>query len=70
MERLRDKLWEFENIINSTLEMRHLEILSWTDRALEKLHGLSDADIMKYFPNTPADDLRRFRGGEGEVEPG
>jgi len=46
------------------------EILDWTDRAIEKLHNLTDEEIKKYFPNTTKEELKEFRDSYVEVVAG
>jgi hypothetical protein len=37
------------------------EIDAWADKAIKKLHALSDKELLKYFPNTTADEIKSFR---------
>lgn len=37
------------------------EISQWVDRAIDKLHSLSNKKLLKYFPNTTKEELKGFR---------
>jgi hypothetical protein len=37
------------------------KVTDWIDRAIEKLHNLSDKELLKYFPNTTKEEIKEFR---------
>jgi len=43
---------------------RRKEIIEWADGAIEKLHGMSDEELLKYFPDTTPEELEEFRKEE------
>ena len=60
-------LEEYNNRYKAIIKKHRREILDWTDRALEKLHNLTDEEIKKYFPNTTKEELKAFRDSYVEV---
>jgi len=51
----------------SIFKKHQREIFEWTDRAIEKLHGLADNELLKYFPNTTKEELKAFRDSYVQV---
>jgi len=45
----------------SVLKKHKKEIDTWADKAIGKLHSMSDKELLKYFPGTNAEDLKIFR---------
>jgi energy-coupling factor transporter ATP-binding protein EcfA2 len=54
-------LAEYNKKYKAIITTHRQEILDWTDRAIEKLHNLTDKEIKKYFPNTTKEELKAFR---------
>ncbi|NIM15833.1 MAG: NACHT domain-containing protein [Candidatus Aminicenantes bacterium] len=50
----------------SIIEEHKKEIDNWADKAIAKLHALSDEGLLKYFPGTGAEDLKAFRDSKGK----
>ena len=55
---LRDQFLEKYQAI---IEEHKQELAAWADKAMAKLHSLSDEELLKYFPGTTEEDLRIFR---------
>lgn len=47
--------------------MHREEIIEWVTRAIEKLHSLSDKELLENFPNTTKEELKEFRESYVEV---
>ncbi len=60
-------LAEYNKKYKAIFEAHRQEILDWADRAIEKLHRLTDEEIKKYFPNTGKEELKAFRDSYVEV---
>ncbi|UCH94328.1 MAG: NACHT domain-containing protein [Candidatus Aminicenantes bacterium] len=58
---------EFKEKYKSKLMEHQREISQWVDRAIDKLHSLSDKKLLKYFPNTTKEELKKFRDSFAEV---
>jgi hypothetical protein len=54
----------FEKFIRTYKDMlinHRQQIFRWGDQAIEKLHSMTDEDLMNHFPNTTAEELKIFR---------
>lgn len=58
---LRYLLDQFLEKYKTVIETHNREIVDWADKAIEKLHGLSDKELLKYFPGTTREELKEFR---------
>lgn len=58
---LRDLYEHYQHKYKSILEQHQPEIHVWADKALQKLNDLNDDEILKYFPNSTADEIASFR---------
>ena len=57
---LRDLfIGKYETVIKEHKE----EIHAWTDKAVKKLHSLSDEELLEHFPGTSREELKAFREG-------
>ena len=61
----KEILAEYNKKYKALLTKHRQEIFVWTDRAMEKLHSLTDVEIKKYFPNTCKEELKAFRDKKG-----
>jgi len=61
----KEILAKYNKKYKAILTEHRREILDWTDRAIEKLHSLTDEEIKKYFPNTSKEELKAFRDEKG-----
>ncbi|MGE5342746.1 MAG: NACHT domain-containing protein [Candidatus Omnitrophota bacterium] len=61
---LRCYLDQFIEKYQSVIETHRQEISDWADKAMAKLHALSDSELLKYFPGTGEEDLKAFREGK------
>jgi len=67
LQALSETLKQYKNKHKSILKKHQNEIVEWTDRAMEKLHGMPDEDLLKYFPNTTGEELKAFRESYVEI---
>jgi len=58
---------EYKKTYKSIFKAHQHEISQWADKAIDKLHSLSDKKLLKYFPNTTKEELRGFRDSYAEV---
>jgi hypothetical protein len=52
---------EYDKKYKSVFKKNQEEIIQWADLAIEKLHSMSDKQLLEYFPNTTPGELREFR---------
>jgi TolA-binding protein len=45
----------------TNLERNQEEIAEWSQQAIEKLHSMSDKELLEYFPNTTEKELKQYR---------
>lgn len=58
---LREGLKGFYLKFESKIQKNSAKISQWADQALDRLHGLQDEELLKYFPGTTVEELREFR---------
>jgi DNA replication protein DnaC len=58
---------EYKKKYQSKFMAHQREISQWADRAIDKLHSLSNKKLLKYFPNTTKEELKGFRDSFAEV---
>jgi hypothetical protein len=58
---------EYKEKYKSIIMAHQHEISQWVDRAIDKLHSMSDKKLLKYFPNTTKEELKGFRESYAEV---
>jgi hypothetical protein len=52
---------EYDKKYKSIFKKNQEEISQWADLAVEKLHSMSDKQLLEYFPNTTPGELKQFR---------
>jgi hypothetical protein len=52
---------EYDKKYKSIFKKTQEEISQWADLAIEKLHSMSDKQLLEYFPNTTPGELKEFR---------
>lgn len=55
---------EYDKKYKSIFKKNQEEISQWADLAIEKLHSMSDKQLLEYFPNTTPGELKKFREKE------
>ncbi|HLP47725.1 MAG TPA: hypothetical protein VK469_17410, partial [Candidatus Kapabacteria bacterium] len=58
---LRYLLDQFLKNYKAIIEKNRKDIIDRADKAIEKLHGMPDKELLEYFPGTKNDDLKEFR---------
>ncbi|UCH95514.1 MAG: hypothetical protein JSV88_01340 [Candidatus Aminicenantes bacterium] len=58
---IRVILEEYDKKYKSIFKKNQEEIIEWADLAIEKLHSMSDKQLLEYFPNTTPKELKEFR---------
>jgi energy-coupling factor transporter ATP-binding protein EcfA2 len=52
---------EYDKKYKTIFKKNQGEISKWAELAIEKLHSMSDRQLLEYFPNTTPKELREFR---------
>jgi hypothetical protein len=63
---LKKIIEDYNSEYKSILKKNQREIAEWVNRVIEKLLGMSDKSLLKYFPNTPIEELKAFRESYGK----
>ena len=58
---------KYKNKYKSIFMVHQRKISEWADRAIDKLHSLSNKKLLKYFFNTTKEELKGFRESYTEV---